>query len=167
MIQPLYYDIGTHHEVAALVRRYCDLIESSGAERPGWLRAVASLLPRLHAAIASINPCDYCVDHLDLVDLDARFDLFAHLRALLDDRDSYWLEFDSDKDGAEGMTGSLADDLTDIYFELKHGLRVLDLDPDFAIASWASGYELHWGQHLRDAERQLAMLGAQDRLGSP
>jgi hypothetical protein len=96
-------------------------------------------------------------------DLDARFELFSHLRGLLGERDGYWMEFDRVGD-AEVMTGSLADDLTDIYCELKHGLRLIDSDPRRALRGWREGFEDHWGQHLTDAQRHLSALAAQDRL---
>ncbi|EXJ13813.1 DUF5063 domain-containing protein [Imhoffiella purpurea] len=149
-----------HRDVAALARRYCDLIDTSSDDLDAWLREVADLLPRLHAAIASCCVGDVYWERPDPVDLDARFDLFARLRRLLADRDSYWLEFDCVQEGAEAMTGSLADDLTDIYCELKQGLGLFDRDPEHAIAAWSAGYDRHWGRHLIDAERHLASLGA-------
>jgi hypothetical protein len=63
------------------------------------------------------------------------------------------------------MTGSLADDLTDIYCELKHGLRAFPAKPARTLETWFLGYDCHWGQHLVDAQRHLATLAAADRLG--
>jgi hypothetical protein len=152
--------------MADLARRYCVLIESSDAREPSWLREVAELLPLLHAAITSLADSDSVPrDSEDLTpDLDARFELFSHLRGLLGDRDGYWLEFDR-VDDCHAMTGSLADDLTDIYCELKHGLRTIERHPARALRGWLNGYEFHWRRHLFDAERHLAMLAAQGRLG--
>jgi hypothetical protein len=62
------------------------------------------------------------------------------------------------------MTGSLADDLTDIYCELKHGLRAFDSNTGPALETWVLGYEWHWAQHLADASRHLANLDAARRL---
>jgi hypothetical protein len=150
-------------EMIDLAQRYCDLIESSGEDNPAWLPQVADLLPRLHAAITSLQN-DVFRGAADLTpDLDARFELYTHLRGLLGERDGYWLEFDR-VDDHHAMTGSLADDLTDIYCELKHGLKSVDTDPDRAVRGWLNGFELHWGQHLTDAQRHLSLLAAQDRL---
>jgi hypothetical protein len=147
-----------------LARRYCLLIECSSAKDPGWLTEVADLLPRLHAAVTTLVAAGPSKTSDELTpDLDARFELFSHLRRLLGDRDGYWLEFDR-VDDSQAMTGSLADDLTDIYCELKHGLRVMDRYPERAIQGWLSGYEFHWRRHLVDAQRHLAMLAAQGRL---
>lgn len=158
-------DPGLRGELAALARRYCHLIDTCATDRGEWLARVAELLPRLQAGISSIEDMDPCLDHcLDPVDLDARFELFSHLRSLLGERDAYWLEFDCVAGGTGSMTGSLADDLTDIYCELKQGLCLFELDPDCALAVWVTGYERHWGQHLIDAQRHLALLGAQSGL---
>ncbi|WP_342450185.1 DUF5063 domain-containing protein [Thiorhodococcus minor] len=157
-------ELGASSEIASLARRYCSLIGKAADEADPWLREVADLLPRLHAAIASVEADHASVDHSDPVDLDARFELFSALRRLLGERDSYWLEFDTATEGMGDMTGSLADDLTDIYCELKQGLRLFELAPEYALAAWVSGYEQHWGQHLIDAERHLVTLRAQARL---
>lgn len=155
---------GIESDAAALAKRYCALIEAASRGQGQWLAGVAQLLPRLHAAVASVEAGHDPVSDSDPVDLDARFELFTRLRVLLGDRDSYWLEFDCAAEGAHEMTGSLADDLTDIYCELKQGLRLYASDPHRALVMWASGYVHHWGQHLIDAERHLAALGAQSRL---
>jgi hypothetical protein len=153
----------------AVARDYCALIEvvGEGKHDPTWLEQMSALLPRLHAAIVALGgPED--VPGRDLkADLDARFELFTRLRGLLGDRDAYWMEFDVAQDG-QTMSGSLADDLTDIYCELKHGLRELDGDPDGperALADWRKGFRVHWGQHLVDAERHLYALEARNQLG--
>jgi hypothetical protein len=151
-------------EVLIIAERYCDLIDASGRDRPHWLREIASLLPRLHAAMTSLQCSASHAEHDHPVDLDARFELYSHLRELLADRDGYFLEFDCAHEGVDAMTGSLADDLTDIYCELKHGLRAFGADPGRALETWLLGYECHWGQHLTDAQRHLAHLAAAKRL---
>lgn len=150
-------------EMINLAQRYCELIEASSAEFASWLEDVAELLPRLHAAVTSINGKVYFGDITLTPDLDARFELYSHLVEVLGDRDSYWLEFDRIDDSVT-MTGSLADDLTDIYCELKHGLRTVDEDPAQSVHAWLQGFALHWGQHLTDAERHLSALACQGRL---
>jgi hypothetical protein len=153
-------------EVAGLARRYCDLIEASADDdgRRRWLGDVASILPRLQAAISSVSTPASEVVPASAIDLDARFELFWRLRRLLADRDGYWLEFDRASEGVDEMTGSLADDLTDIYCELKSGLGLYARYPECALRGWAFGFDRHWGRHLVDAERHLALLAAQGRL---
>lgn len=155
-----------HHvaDVLGIARRYCELIDASGEGCPQWLREVAVVLPRLQAVMTSLYQRAPNARHDHPVDLDARFELYSHLRGLLAERDGYFLEFDCAQEGADAMTGSLADDLTDIYCELKHGLRAFSAHPDRVLEVWCLGFECHWGQHLVDAQRHLANLAAADRL---
>ncbi len=162
--QPKQRDPGVQ-QILTLARRYCDWIEAAGPAAPHWLREVALLLPRLHAAMTSVPDHGPQAGPANPVDLDARFDLYSRLRELLADRDGYFLAFDRAQEGLDARTGSLADDLTDIYCELKAGVRIFDLDPRRALQTWLLGYEGHWREHLIDAERHLAMLAAADRLG--
>lgn len=154
---------GQYQELIALARHYCQLIDASGAGHAAWLDEIARILPILQRSLLSFRETRLGRGEHLLPDLDARFELFSHLRALLGDRDGYWHEFDRFGDAAL-MTGSLADDLTDIYCELKHGLRMAGEFPQQAIASWQDGFEHHWGQHLRDAQRHLSVLAAENRL---
>jgi hypothetical protein len=150
-------------ELQAIARHYCELVESLQDGNTQWLEQVASLLPRLHVAVSALNLPKPNTSHHTVADLDARFELYTHLRQLLGDRDSYWMEFDVAGDG-QTMSGSLADDLTDIYCELKSGLRLLDAQPQKAVEDWHNGFHLHWGQHLIDAERHLYDLSARNQL---
>ncbi len=153
------------NEMVEVAQSYCGLIDGLDGSREGWLDELAQLLPRLHLAVAALSGTEAPVGEAMAVDLDARFELFSTLRALLGERDSYWLEFDSTSD-EQSMSGSLADDLTDIYCELKQGLRLLDVEPVKALAGWRSGYRVHWGQHLVDAERHIYNLRSRNQLPS-
>lgn len=151
-------------ELLAIARRYCELIESLDEGHRAPLVQLNGLLPRLHAAMAVVDPS--ADDILDPdADLDRRFELFTRLHRLLGDLDGYWMEYDVTPDRQE-MSGSLADDLTDIYCELKNGLIRLEAssDPDLTLGRWRMGFCKHWGQHVVDAERHLYALAARDRL---
>lgn len=149
--------------IADLARRYCGLIERSDCAGETWLAEIAELLPRLRAAVWSLDGGKDALSFRIKTDLDARFELYSRLVGLLGERDGYCLELDR-IDDSQGVTGSLADDLTDIYCELKEGLALLAADPQWAIDGWLTGYAYHWGQHLLDAERHLAALSADGRL---
>lgn len=151
-------------QLVDLAQRYCELIEASGTENTSWLEEVAALLPRLRAAIDTFGRCTDDDGIVDLApDLDARFELYIHLAELLGDRDSYRLACDR-ADDSRAITGSLADDMTDIYCELKHGLRMVDEIPELSLNAWRESFTRHWRHHLADAERHLATLVAQGRL---
>jgi hypothetical protein len=150
-------------KLEVLARNYCELVESLNSGNTQWLQEIAGLLPRLHEAVSALNlPTPQNVPHM-AADLDARFELYTFLRTQLGERDSYWMEFDVAGDG-QSMSGSLADDLTDIYCELKTGLDILDGEPQQAVLGWHKGFHLHWGQHLLDAERHLFHLNARNQL---
>ena len=154
-------------ELVSTARDYCLIIDRIPG-REDWLSPLFQLLPRLHASVVSIPDPGGDDVGSEQFDLDDRFDLFSMLRTRLGDRDVYWLEFDHPGDvssDGEHRTGSLADDLTDIYFELKRGLKMLEAaGPDEVVHFWEVGFNRHWGQHLVDAERHLYALKVSDRL---
>ena len=154
----------TLSEMIDVAEGYCRLIEDSGEEAQPWLASLFTLMPRLHMAVTSLNAFETGDTLVPGVDLDDRFSLYSRLRKQLGDRDSYWLEFDASPEEMH-MSGSLADDLTDIYFDLQHGLELLDdAWPQRAAQVWQTSYRLHWGQHLVDAERHLYALKVRDQL---
>ncbi|MGW8310057.1 MAG: DUF5063 domain-containing protein [Thiogranum sp.] len=151
-------------------RDYCSLIDFN-ARHADWLSLLSRLLPRLHASVVTVQDPGGTDVVPEYADLDDRFDLFSELRERLGKRDVYWLEFDRPEDvhgGDEHRTGSLADDLTDIYFELKRGLCLLEkAGPDAVAHFWGVGFRQHWGQHLVDAERHLYRLTINNQLETP
>lgn len=163
-------------ELAAAANEYCQLIEHVDRVGGDWLEKLSCILSNIHTAILvmgrQVDSKSGSSQHAS-VDYERRFELYSQLHRLLGERDKYWLEFDTDVDadnGMSNMSGSLADDITDIYFELKSGLDMLTTDPDHpfrAAKRWQSGFVLHWGQHLVDAERHLYELNVYRQLSSP
>lgn len=153
-------------ELAQAAEQYCSIVEHLDRPDGDWLEQLSCLLPRIHAAVIGLGELrtEAC-GSVSNREYDSRFELYTHLRRLLGDRDHYSLEFDPGDSGS--MSGSLADDITDIYFELRRGLDVLRDDPDHlraAASVWRSGFRWHWGQHLVDAERHLYQLEVSNRL---
>ncbi len=151
-------------EMVDVAGDFCRLIDRTLQVSDDSLQRLFDLMPRLHAAVTALNSYDAGDIPPHEVDLDERFELYSHLRRVLGERDSYWLEFDAAPEEMH-MSGSLADDLTDIYFDLRYGLELLDeVWPQRAAQVWQSTYRLHWGQHLVDAERHLYALKVRDQL---
>ena len=153
-------------ELMQVALDYCSLIEQIDDNGKEILPSLLELLPRLHAGIAALNVGSDGGCYINEADLDARFELFSRLRELLGDRDSYWLEYDV-LGNEDCKSGSLADDLTDIYCELKSGLLSMEENAknrDQAIDDWRCGYKVHWGKHLVDAEKHLYDLQASNQL---
>ena len=74
---------------------------------------------------------------------------------LLGADDWYWTVAPFIKEVPQLLTGSLADDLTSVYHDLKRGLDYLragEPEPD-VIWEWRLGFWSHWGQHAVNAVR--------------
>ncbi len=148
-----------------LAEEYCRIIESVEEGDDRWLRRIFRLLPQLHAAIAHFLEDDAREGGYSEANLEVRFELFSKLHRLLGEKDAYWMEYDLGHE--ECRSGSLADDLTDIYCELKQGLRLLEENTEELVGilqRWRHGFRLHWGKHLVDAERHLYDLSTRGAL---
>ena len=147
-------------QMAQLAKSFCSLVERfDDCQLDAWLEEMADLLPRLHTAMSDLGQSESINVYEQSTDYDARFDLFTRLFSVLGERNGYNYEYD----GVDGqrLSGTLADDITDIYFDLKQGLQVLEENPQQAARDWQHSYEFHWRHHLVDAERQLGQIESQ------
>jgi hypothetical protein len=144
----------TTQQMADLAERFCHLVErfDEKAIEP-WLVDMSALLPQLEEAVSALGQSEDMSIYESTTDYDERFELFTRLYNALGERDGYNYEYDSLQ--GQRLSGSLADDITDIYFDLKRGLKLLDNNPQLAARDWQHSYEFHWRHHLLDAERQL------------
>ncbi|MCI0655154.1 MAG: DUF5063 domain-containing protein [Methylococcaceae bacterium] len=149
----------SHMEEAA--RDFCLLIEHLDLYKDEqWLADVARILPRIQCCMTNLDDPDIEFSFFSLPDLEERFELYCRLKDRLGVHDSYWLEYDTSSSNQE-MTGSLASDLSDIYFELKRGLNLLnsgDASKLDLLRLWQTGYILHWGEPLVNAQKHLFSL---------
>ncbi len=146
----------TLEDLLATAREYCAWIDTEQADRAVWLRELSQILAQLHAALLTRRTLPPAQPLPLVQDLEARFALFLRLKLWLGDDDAYWLEFDGT--APTERSGSLAGDLTDIYFELHHALTQLTATPDRCAAYLRCSFQRLWGQHLVDAERHLYRL---------
>jgi hypothetical protein len=75
------------------------------------------------------------------------------LKEKLGEWDQYNQVFDPTQD-ADAVHGSLADDLADIYRDLKEGLVLKETklrQPEDLIWEWRFAFHSHWGKHAMDA----------------
>lgn len=154
-------------EMMQSAQAFCALIETINRyEKSEWFTQLARILPRIHWAIVNLDDRLLKHDYATLPDLEERFELYCRLKARLGDYDEYWLELDCHANEAD-KSGSLADDLTDLYFELKRGLKLCQStqgSDEEALKLWLAGYVLHWGQHLVDAQKHLYSLRIQNKF---
>jgi hypothetical protein len=146
-------------QMASVVKEFCTLIDHfhTSDQEQYWLRHMEKVLPRLHAAVVSLEVPESGVIHYRLPNDDMRCELFMRLNQLLLADKILWSDFDKPLI-KQRLCERLADDFTDMYFDLKHGLQLLDQYPEnpaFAANLWRQSYYLHWGEHLVDAEGWL------------
>jgi hypothetical protein len=71
--------------------------------------------------------------------------------------DGYWDVFAPlNEEDTESVFNSLADDLADIYRDLKRGLLLYNQGHIVeAIWEWRFNFDIHWGTHLVGAQRAI------------
>lgn len=163
---------------ADLATEYCDLVETYDQGTPATLRLrMLDLIPRLYAAGLTLPSTDvlYAEDAPDseLDDDEAvgpkqpdpdrlapgpRRALYDGLSEFFGDVNHYREIFDpwEPAEGDSEVRGSLADDLADIYLDLKCGLLKWNREQTGpALWQWRFGLENHWGEHATGAIRAL------------
>lgn len=172
---------------ALLAVRFCSLVEdreSHSAE--SFLSGIHPLLAQLYAAGLGLPSTDvqfgeelYDAGN-EVSDFPPEPDpdgmpheewhpLFDALTAKLGERCFYREVHDPyDPPEQSEVTGSLADDLVDIYRDLRTGLRKWQRgESGDALWEWRFNFEAHWGQHVVDALRAIHSLAAWHDLAWP
>ncbi len=146
----------TIERFVAVARRYCEWAEGNLENSVEELQRARLLLTELH--LAAIKLPDIGVGEqveVDEVSSEAwqiMFQRFGNLPV-----NGYWDVFDPLKeDEKEAVYNSLADDLADIYRDVKDGLNLFDAGHIIeAVWEWRFSFRTHWGQHLSGAQRAL------------
>lgn len=153
----------------AIAKKYCGIVESaSNFERPQLLEQIYDVLPALIDAAIHLPETNSLEDDTDNEVREGASDvrptrmdghewqkLYQSLKDKLGDADLYRMVFNAAKD-AEAIHGSLADDIADIYRDLKEGLILKDeASPRNAIWEWRFGFDSHWGHHAIDALKAI------------
>ncbi len=154
---------------ASLVRQFCSIIdETAELDRDEILRKIYPLLPKLMAqaiALPKIAESEEAEDAQSDDDLpeksrwthEERRQVFKLLQDKLAGWDQYWVIFDPNND-MDAILGSLADDLVDIYFDLKEGLALHESGQSESaqvIWEWRFSFDIHWGEHALGALRTI------------
>ena len=149
--------------MATVAAEYCDLVDSfngHGSES-SWVLHMNKLLPRLHVAvIALVTSSDDCSLYR-FPDDDQRCELYLKLHDLLES-DPILKRAYGDSCLWRQSCDCLADDFSDIYFDLKQGLQLLEDNPMQSANQWRCSFYVHWGKHLLDAECRLNAIEAGD-----
>lgn len=150
---------------AALAESYCQLVESGQVGSPDFLGGVRKILLETYAAAVALPPvtdAPHEVRPEKKSIREQRRAIFGRLRLELP-IDVYRCIFNPLQLEQEPVVGSLADDLADIWGDLKPGLQALrelpaELQPD-VWWEWKFAFESHWGRHAMDALRVLHEAG--------
>lgn len=133
-------------------RTYCRFVEKAAAlQLADRLRAAREHLLSLYSAalsLPSVEPDDR--DARPSHDVPTDWPGF-------EDKDAYWEVFDPyEHDDNEPVAGSLADDVLDVYSDIRRGLALWDASQtQNAIWEWRFHFDIHWGDHAVDALRAL------------
>ena len=121
--------------------------------RVEFVRDLERALVDLYAAGLTLDD----VEPSDTSSSDARANhdvagLQRRLAQMLGDLDFYNVVFDPYDLDAQPVTGSLADDIADIYRDLQDGFAALgDGETANAYWEWKFGFDCHWGRHAAEA----------------
>ncbi|AAU93079.1 hypothetical protein MCA0630 [Methylococcus capsulatus str. Bath] len=145
-------------QFAKIAEKFCRLVEGFARYEPqDWLALIARELGPLETAVRELAGRAGIGDYSMLADIEQRHRMYVELKTFLDGMDDYWTE--ADLEAGDGvMTGSLSDNVTEIYFALKRGLAHWNKGPaeaGAAVGEWLSGFEVNWGYHLANLRSQL------------
>jgi hypothetical protein len=152
---------------AVVANRFCSVVDSaSRMERTDLLLQIYRILPKLIDEAISL-PDVKLSDSDDPIggsgqpafranvgrSVQEWGQLYNLLKEKLGDWDRYWQVFDPTEDD-EAIFGTLADDIADIYRDLKEGLVLIEAHeapPEDVIWNWRLLFYSHWGKHAMDA----------------
>jgi len=147
--------------MALVAEEYCNLID--GQRNAGWTGQLDKLLPRLHVAVTALSAPSKEGRTSLAYDDEKRCDMFLGLsNALQTDSQlcSAYTEMSVGPRRRQQLCERMADNLADMYFDLKQGLALVKTDPQRASELWQYSFYVHWGKHLLDAECWLHAVDA-------
>jgi len=144
--------------------QFCDLIENcSSCSRAKFVKLA-------HGLLADLYRMGALLPHVELDSDDATRDRVSHeqwskvykaISEKLGDAAGYWTVFDpADPADKEAIQHTLADDLSDIYRDLRSALPASETDILSNDGLWDMRfqYEHHWGAHAVSALRTMHSL---------
>ena len=157
-----------------IAKKYCSIIDSRHAiEKTDFLLQIYRILPELISEAIRLPLVQLGDDQCEEKEASTResraeremkheewWELYNSLKEKFGNWDLYWQVFDPRTDN-EAIHGSLADDIADIYRELRDGIDLMESDeapPYEIIFEWRLGFFSHWGKHAIDALRTSHFL---------
>lgn len=150
-----------------VAERFCAVVDSArDVNKEDLILAVYRLLPELIGEAVSMpvvesSDSTHHTKCKGAVLTDQQWaELYSLLKEKLGNWDIYFHVFDPTKD-QEAIRGSLADDIADIYRDLKKGLVCHHSDcksADDILWEWRFLFYSHWGDHAMSALRTVHFL---------
>ena len=153
-------------EFASVADRYCTAIETCSGQCDFDLASrFRRLIPDLYLATLGLPDIDLADSDPEVATMthDDWAKTFSMIASGFGRFDLYWTVLNSDDAvGGDSVAGSVADDLSDIWRDLRCGLITWRLGTDAhqrsATWHWRFTFTTHWSRHAVDA------LGALDRI---
>ena len=154
-------------DFAAVAARLCTLLESDPKDREVWVEQVLAALARVYAYAHDLPSDRNGEDAEDFDQFDVTDDewkqVYQRIQRALREQTTYWAYFDPSEPmdaDAESVCGDLADDLADIYRDLKPGVRAWERGAGSYVTDILLGWKFpsfdsHWGLHAVSAMRAL------------
>ena len=138
--------------------RYVTLVEGSeGRSAEDFFADLVRVLPVLY--VAALRLPSPLVETAELPETRLTHEqwgaVFGQLQTVLGAADLYWTVAPFGEDEREELAGSLADDLADIYRDVKEGLELAaaGVSEHEVLWQWRFNFWVHWGEHAVDALR--------------
>lgn len=153
---------------ADLARAYCKLLENQEPiEASIFARECLILLLRLYEGAMLLPDIEASEEAPPRIDHETWKVMFDAIAARMPGRDFYWTVFEPvELDPPNPVVGSLADDIADIWGDLKPGLVLIDTGGpncrSAAVWDWRFGFNSHWGRHAVEAITVLHALCVDD-----
>jgi hypothetical protein len=139
---------------------FCSAVENSSAMAPiDFLQKTQLILAKLNVAALTLPQIEDCKGdpHIARRSHQEWSTVYQRLKGFLGKYDLYWQVFDSRKHNEEAIFGSLADDLSDIYFDLAGPIRAAKAGVSVENVLWdlRLNFYIHWGHHLLAAMKAI------------
>jgi hypothetical protein len=138
--------------------RYVAVVDAAGGGSAADLLAdIVGVLPALYEAALRLP--EPMVETAELPETrlthEHWLEVFNRLQGVLGKDDVYWTVDPFGPEEQEELVGSLADDLADIYRDVKEGLELaaMGASEHEVLWQWRFNFWVHWGVHLVDALR--------------
>ena len=142
----------------AVAERYVSAVETAGGGSSNDLFAkLLRVLPGLYEAALRLPSPD--MESAELPEAGMTHEqwkeVFDRLQVVIGADDLYWTVVPFGKEERDELAGSLADDLADIYRDVKEGLELAasGASDDEVLWAWRFNFWAHWGQHAVEALR--------------